>query len=240
MLARNGVQRLRLIDFDQVTLSSLNRHAAATYADVGVAKTQVVKRFIAQVAPFVDVDARVTLFDAERAGDLLSGNSDACALARPSLKTGWRPHAAPFVVAVGPCGVGPGKPDYVLDCIDNIDTKVALLKYCHEHSIRVVCAMGAGAKGDPSRIQVADLADTQGAPEQRWAAALPLSLPPACASAPPHVSGRPSLRALPGGTPICPKTFPQPIRCRGPCADASSELASTAAFLWCTRARFRT
>ncbi|MFN9983223.1 MAG: ThiF family adenylyltransferase, partial [bacterium] len=30
MLARAGVGYLRLIDFDQVTLSSLNRHACAT------------------------------------------------------------------------------------------------------------------------------------------------------------------------------------------------------------------
>ncbi|KAJ4150500.1 hypothetical protein LMH87_011248 [Akanthomyces muscarius] len=33
-LARSGVSRLRLIDFDQVTLSSLNRHSVATLADV--------------------------------------------------------------------------------------------------------------------------------------------------------------------------------------------------------------
>ena len=38
MLARAGVARLRLIDFDQVTLSSLNRHAVATREDVGRTK----------------------------------------------------------------------------------------------------------------------------------------------------------------------------------------------------------
>lgn len=30
MLARSGVEHLRIIDFDQVSLSSLNRHAVAT------------------------------------------------------------------------------------------------------------------------------------------------------------------------------------------------------------------
>ena len=44
MLARNGVQHLRVIDFDQVTLSSLNRHAVATRADVGRPKTEVKKK----------------------------------------------------------------------------------------------------------------------------------------------------------------------------------------------------
>jgi tRNA threonylcarbamoyladenosine dehydratase len=35
MLIRSGVKRIRLIDFDQVTLSSLNRHAVADTTDVG-------------------------------------------------------------------------------------------------------------------------------------------------------------------------------------------------------------
>ena len=75
MLARNGVQRMRIIDFDQVTLSSLNRHAAATYADVGVSKAVVIERMIGRVAPFVSVDARIALFDAKRADELLGGRS---------------------------------------------------------------------------------------------------------------------------------------------------------------------
>lgn len=38
LLLRSGVGRLRLIDFDQVSLSSLNRHALATRTDVGMPK----------------------------------------------------------------------------------------------------------------------------------------------------------------------------------------------------------
>jgi len=38
MLVRSGVARVRLIDFDQVTLSSLNRHAIAALGDVGQSK----------------------------------------------------------------------------------------------------------------------------------------------------------------------------------------------------------
>ena len=53
-----------------------------------------------------------------------------------------------------------GNPDYVLDCIDNIDTKVALLKLCHERGIRVLSATGSAGKVDPSRVRVADLAES--------------------------------------------------------------------------------
>lgn len=37
---RSGVKRLRVIDFDQVSLSSLNRHAVATWGDVGYPKVR--------------------------------------------------------------------------------------------------------------------------------------------------------------------------------------------------------
>ena len=43
MLLRSGVRKLRLIDFDQVSLSSLNRHALATRADVGMPKATCLK-----------------------------------------------------------------------------------------------------------------------------------------------------------------------------------------------------
>ena len=49
------------------------------------------------------------------------------------------------------------KADYVVDAIDNIDSKVALLKFCHQHGIRVVSSMGAGCKSDPTRIFVGDI-----------------------------------------------------------------------------------
>ena len=49
------------------------------------------------------------------------------------------------------------KPDYVIDCIDNIDSKVALLQYCYQHSIKVISSMGAGCKSDPTRVCVGDI-----------------------------------------------------------------------------------
>ena len=47
--------------------------------------------------------------------------------------------------------------DYVVDAIDNIDSKVALLSNCHRRGIRVVSSMGAGCKSDPTRVFVGDI-----------------------------------------------------------------------------------
>ena len=49
------------------------------------------------------------------------------------------------------------KPTYVIDAIDNIDSKVALLHYCHANKIPVISSMGAGCKSDPTRIYIGDI-----------------------------------------------------------------------------------
>eukprot|EP00035_Acanthoeca_spectabilis_P007954 m.146656 g.146656 ORF g.146656 m.146656 type:complete len:488 (-) comp14154_c1_seq1:51-1514(-) len=73
MLARAGVGRLRLIDFDNVTLSSLNRHAVATRADVGRPKVRVCATHFAGIAPFCAVEALDVMFEAAATERLLDG-----------------------------------------------------------------------------------------------------------------------------------------------------------------------
>lgn len=48
-------------------------------------------------------------------------------------------------------------PDYVIDAIDNIDSKVALLNYCYKHKLKVISSMGAGCKSDPTKIFIGDI-----------------------------------------------------------------------------------
>ncbi|KAM3188851.1 hypothetical protein ACQJBY_067664 [Aegilops geniculata] len=109
MLLRSGVGRLLLVDFDQVSLSSLNRHAVATREDVGTPKAYCLKKHFSLIYPECQIEARVQLYDSSAEGEILSG-----------------------------------QPDFVLDCIDNIDTKVRYrLKKDHgiEGGIPVVFSM---------------------------------------------------------------------------------------------------
>jgi tRNA threonylcarbamoyladenosine dehydratase len=126
-LTRSGVSKLRLIDFDQVTLSSLNRHAVATLADVGTPKVHAIRKRLEAIAPWVHFDCRNELFSGSTAHSQLGPLNDE----QP--------------------------PDYVIDAIDNIDSKVALLRYCYENKIKVISSMGAGAKSDPTKIFVGDI-----------------------------------------------------------------------------------
>ena len=68
-----GVKKLRLVDFDQVTLSSLNRHATAVLADVGIPKVKCIERMLKQISRVIEVDARIDIWRKESGGDLLEG-----------------------------------------------------------------------------------------------------------------------------------------------------------------------
>jgi hypothetical protein len=76
LLLRSGVGRLRLIDFDQVTLSSLNRHAVATRADVGLPKAAVLAAHFAAILPEARVEPITAMFTADAAEALLAGSPD--------------------------------------------------------------------------------------------------------------------------------------------------------------------
>lgn len=51
-------------------------------------------------------------------------------------------------------------PDVVIDAIDCVSSKCHLLAACVHNGVRVICATGSGGRLDPSRIEVADLAQT--------------------------------------------------------------------------------
>lgn len=54
--------------------------------------------------------------------------------------------------------------DCVIDCIDGVAAKAALIAHCREHGIALVTVGGAGGQRDPTRVQVRDLARTEQEP----------------------------------------------------------------------------
>ena len=53
------------------------------------------------------------------------------------------------------------EPDVVVDAIDNIAAKMHLIATCVRDKLRLVSAMGAAARLDPTLVRVADLSDTR-------------------------------------------------------------------------------
>lgn len=124
---------MRLIDFDQVSLSSLNRHAVASLQDVGIPKVtcmaNYIRRHICPDERYLKLEAFVEMYTIETADRLL-------AITEQNENVKWT---------------------MVIDCIDDVPTKAALLKHCLDHKIRVISCMGAGGKADFTRLHLSDL-----------------------------------------------------------------------------------
>ena len=54
--------------------------------------------------------------------------------------------------------------DLVIDAIDTVSSKLAIIKKCDRLGIPAISAMGAGNKLDPTRFEVADIYDTSVCP----------------------------------------------------------------------------
>jgi tRNA threonylcarbamoyladenosine dehydratase len=129
-LSRGGVGFVRLVDFDQVSVSSLNRHAVATLADVGRSKVQVVADYIRRICPdpaYLQVDPVCAMLTANNVDSLL---------APPPSSASW---------------------SCVIDAIDDVPSKAALIQYCLAHNLRCISCTSAGGKADPTRVHIGDL-----------------------------------------------------------------------------------
>jgi tRNA A37 threonylcarbamoyladenosine dehydratase len=60
--------------------------------------------------------------------------------------------------------IGENRFDYVVDAIDSVKAKAALIAYCSARSIPLVVIGGAGGQTDPTKIEVRDLARTEQEP----------------------------------------------------------------------------
>ena len=55
-------------------------------------------------------------------------------------------------------------PDYVVDAIDTLSPKIALIQYCLSHGLRLVSSMGSGAKLDATAVRADDISRTKMCP----------------------------------------------------------------------------
>ena len=69
-----------------------------------------------------------------------------------------------FLVPETVADIVPADVDYVIDCIDSLNCKVALVATSFERGLNVASSMGAGNKLDPGRIRIADISQTSMCP----------------------------------------------------------------------------
>ncbi len=54
--------------------------------------------------------------------------------------------------------------DYIIDCIDSVSPKVDLILIAKKNKIKILSAMGAGGKVDPTKVKIRDLSKTKVCP----------------------------------------------------------------------------
>ena len=51
--------------------------------------------------------------------------------------------------------------DYVIDCVDTVSAKISIICRAKESGVRVISALGAGNKLDPTKLMVSDISKTE-------------------------------------------------------------------------------
>ncbi|WP_413191047.1 ThiF family adenylyltransferase [Psychrobacter sp. AT9] len=135
-LARTAVGTITLIDLDVLVASNVNRQLPALDSTFGQSKIAAMGQRLGEINP----KATVNLID-----DFLTVDNVAAFL--PSREE-------------AKAAIAQGHPIVILDCVDDMQAKLAIALHCRFNKLKLVCAGGAGGKIDPSKITVSDLRDS--------------------------------------------------------------------------------
>ena len=132
-LARAGVGHFRLVDFDVVQPTNINRQIFALESTLGRQKCDVARHRVLDIHPACDVQTLPIFVHEETLAEVFDGFS----------------------------------PDYVVDAIDALTPKIALMAYLQEHGIPAISSMGAALRTDPTQVKIGKLRNVAGCPLAR-------------------------------------------------------------------------
>lgn len=133
MLCRAGVGELTLVDADTIQPSNINRQLPATHSTLGRSKVEVLAERFRDINPDLRLHAMPVYLREEDMASLLSR---------------------------GQGGEASSEIHFIVDAIDTIAPKCALIIEALRRHIPIVSSMGAGAKSDITQIRFADIWDT--------------------------------------------------------------------------------
>lgn len=131
-LARSGVGKMTVVDFDEICVTNFNRQLHALQGLVGQQKADVMADRLRKINPQAEMISIPKFYNADHCEEIFKG-----------------------------------RPDYVVDAIDNVTAKCHLLSTCRKENIPVITSTGSGGRMDPTRVKTADLANTEKDPLAR-------------------------------------------------------------------------
>ena len=163
-LARSGIGALTLVDLDEVCLTNTNRQLCALNETVGKPKAAVLAARILSINPECAVTEVQQFVTKDSARELLTQGS----ISAP--RNVWAASSGSDTSAGQELTRGEGCPggdtprsvfDFVVDGIDDMNDKAALLAACVDLKVPVVASGGAGGLQDPTAVRIADIADCE-------------------------------------------------------------------------------
>lgn len=136
MLVRVGIENFIIIDKDKFEVSNINRQLVATDFTIGKFKTEVY---------------------AERA---LSINND-INIIRINIKIDKANIETVFNNINNFKNISY---IYTIDCIDDVNAKIAIIKYCHDNNIKIISSMGTANHCSTNNVKISDIKDTKYCP----------------------------------------------------------------------------
>ena len=141
MLARAGVGHIIAVDSDTVGDTNRNRQLLALKSTVGRPKTEVLAERLKDINPAIEVIQINEYVTPENVASLLAGG-----------QTDWQNQPKPAHI------------DFLVDAIDTLAPKLALINYCVTNGIPLVSSMGSGAKYDLTKVRIADISKSFNCP----------------------------------------------------------------------------
>ena len=138
MLCRAGVGELTIVDADTVNVTNINRQLPATHSTIGRLKTEILAQRLRDINPAIRLHEMPIYLKEEEVTSLLDGTLH-CQLSIANFNCQF---------------------NFIVDAIDTIAPKCALIGEALRRGIPIVSSMGAGAKSDITQIRFADLWDT--------------------------------------------------------------------------------
>lgn len=177
-LCRSGVGTLYLVDADVVEKSNLNRQLPALMDTLGRKKTEVVAERCSKINPCCRIFYRSSFYEPGDFEAFFGEDATWESLSASSAteeKSAGKPEGDPAgfegISAINSEGNSTensaGKPDYLMDCIDSVPSKVDLLTEAFRRGIKLVSAMGSAGKVHPEYLRIDDIAKTKVCPLAR-------------------------------------------------------------------------
>ncbi len=135
MIVRAGVGRVMLIDSDSVSESNKNRQLLALDSNIGRSKVDVMSERLQDINPALEILKVPEYLTDDNIASVIESN----------LPTGV--HA-----------------DFLIDAIDTLAPKIALISYAYGSGLPLVSSMGSGAKFDATKVRIADLSKSYNCP----------------------------------------------------------------------------